>query len=278
MSRVGTVVLGPAGAGKTTFCNSLVTHMQQIGRNCHIVNLDPAAEAKKYEFTVDIRDLISLEDVMEELNLGPNGGLIYCFEFLLKNLDWLEEEIGDYNDEFLIIDCPGQIELYTHIPVFPTIINHLTRNMNFQLCCTYLMESTFVIDKSKFFSGTLSAMSTMLLLELPHINILSKVDLIKDQYSKKKLKQFLNPDPLLLEDGNDDNLLANKKFDRLNKLIANMIDEFGMVQYLPLNVNDSNSLTTILSYIDDVTQWSENQEPKDPVDEGLVPDEEEEFE
>lgn len=249
--------------------------MQEKGRRCHIVNLDPAAEAKEYEFTVDIRDLVSLEDVMEELNLGPNGGLVYCFEFLLKNLDWLDEEIGDYNDEFLIIDCPGQIELYTHIPVFPTIIRYLTRNLNFQLCCAYLMESTFVIDKSKFFLGTLSAMLTMLLLELPHINILSKTDLVKDQYSRKALKQYLNPDPMLLE---DDTMTKNPKFNRLNKLIANLIDDFGMVQYLPLSVNDSSSLETILSYIDDVTQWAENQEPKDPVDEGLIPEQDEDFE
>ena len=41
-------------------------------------------------------------------------------------------------------------------------------------------------------------MSAMILLELPHINILSKIDLVKDEYSKKQLKKFLNPDPLLL--------------------------------------------------------------------------------
>ncbi|CAI7149980.1 CPS_collapsed_G0003380.mRNA.1.CDS.1 [Saccharomyces cerevisiae] len=55
------------------------------------------------------------------MDLGPNGALIYCFEYLLKNLDWLDEEIGDFNDEYLIFDCPGQIELYTHIPVLPNI-------------------------------------------------------------------------------------------------------------------------------------------------------------
>lgn len=144
------------------------------------------------------------------------------------------------------------------------------------------MESTFAIDRSKFFSGTLSAMSTMLLLELPHINILSKIDLVKDQISKKNLKKFLNPDPLLLADGADDdeddenNALGNKKFQRLNKLIANLIDEFGMVQYLPLDINNDGSVATILSYIDDVTQWAENQEPKDPNDEAEVPDEDDE--
>jgi hypothetical protein len=34
---------------------------------------DPAAEAFGYPVSIDIRDLVSLEDVMGELQLGPNG-------------------------------------------------------------------------------------------------------------------------------------------------------------------------------------------------------------
>ncbi|AMD21120.1 HEL161Wp [Eremothecium sinecaudum] len=262
MSRVGVLVLGPAGAGKSSFCNGIISHMQAIGRRAHIVNLDPAADPQEYEFTIDIRDLISLEEVMEELSLGPNGSLVYCFEYLLNNLDWLEEEIGDYNDEYLIFDCPGQIELYTHIPVLPKIVHFLQNQMNFSLCATYLLEAPFVVDTSKFFSGALSAMAAMILLELPHINILSKVDLVKDDYSKKKLKRFLNPDPMLLAE--ESNAETNPKYHRLNKAIANMVDDFGMVQFLPLQAKDPENIATILSYIDDVTQWAESQEPKEP--------------
>ena len=73
---------GPAGAGKSTFCSSLVTHAHSVGRNMHLFNLDPAAEHFEYEPSIDIRELISLTDVMEEMDLGPNGGLIYCFEYV----------------------------------------------------------------------------------------------------------------------------------------------------------------------------------------------------
>ena len=45
------------------------------------MNLDPAAEEFTFEPDVDIKDLISLEDVMEEMGLGPNGGLMACFEY-----------------------------------------------------------------------------------------------------------------------------------------------------------------------------------------------------
>lgn len=78
--RYAVLVTGPAGAGKSTFCSALITHAQTLGRSVHLFNLDPAAERFDYEPTLDIRDLINLEDVMEELEFGPNGGLIYCFE------------------------------------------------------------------------------------------------------------------------------------------------------------------------------------------------------
>jgi nitrogen-specific signal transduction histidine kinase len=50
--------------------------------NLNIVNLDPAAEYFEYPLTADIRDLIQLDDVMEDdtLHFGPNGGLLFCME------------------------------------------------------------------------------------------------------------------------------------------------------------------------------------------------------
>ena len=37
---------------------------------CHA---DPAADAFSYPVAFDVRDLVTLEDVMEEMELGPNG-------------------------------------------------------------------------------------------------------------------------------------------------------------------------------------------------------------
>lgn len=60
----------------------MLTNLQMQKRTAHLFNLDPAAESTSFQFepSVDIRDLISLEDVMTELHYGPNGGLLYCFE------------------------------------------------------------------------------------------------------------------------------------------------------------------------------------------------------
>ncbi|KAK6531356.1 ATP binding protein [Arthrobotrys megalospora] len=271
-NRFGLLVLGPAGCGKTTFCSALISYLRDSKRACKYVNLDPAAEDFEYEPDVDIKDLISLDDVMEEMSLGPNGGLVACFEFLLDNLDWLDEELGEGDEESLVVfDCPGQIELYSHIPVLPTLTKHLQQHHSFSLCATYLIESTFVVDRAKYFAGTLSAMSAMIMLEIPHINILSKMDLVKTQITKREMKRFVDPDPnLLLEDARKD---TNEKFWKLNEKVVDLIEDFSMVSYLKLEARDEDSVAAVLSYIDDCLQWSEHQEPRMRDDDEGVRDE-----
>ncbi|MCJ1352168.1 MAG: ATP binding protein [Icmadophila ericetorum] len=289
MSKFGVLVMGPAGAGKTTFCSALIQNLKNNRRSCFYINLDPAAEDFVYEPDLDIKDLISLEDVMEEIGLGPNGGLIYCFEFLLDNLDFLTEAIEPLTEEYLIIiDMPGQIELYTHIPIVPALVKHLTRTgaLNVNLCATYLLESTFVIDRAKFFAGTLSAMSAMIMLEVPHVNVLSKMDLVKGTVPRQDLKRFIDPDASLLDDDPADTsaaivsardtkidpltakpLMAGGSFKRLNRAVAQLIDDFSMVSFLQLDAQDEDSVASIVSYIDDAIQYHEAQEPREPNDE-----------
>lgn len=291
MSKFGVLVMGPAGAGKTTFCAALIEHLRANRRSCFYVNLDPAASEFTFEPDLDIKDLISLEDVMEEMSYGPNGGLIYCFEFLLENMDFLTQPLEQVTEEYLIIiDMPGQIELYTHIPVLPNLVKHLMRgSLNINMCAAYLLEGTFVMDKPKFFSGTLSAMSAMLMLEMPHVNILSKMDMVKGNIKRRDLKRFLDPDVHLLDEdesgkrkkpsgaadedpANTTNIMAGASFDKLNRAVAQLIDDFSMVSFLQLNAKDEDSVGAILSYIDDSIQYHEAQEPREPHDEAEMDD------
>jgi GTPase SAR1 family protein len=293
MSKFGTMVMGPAGAGKSTFCAALITHLNLNRRSSFYINLDPAAETFEHTPDLDIKELISLRDAMEEVELGPNGGLIYCFEFLMENLDWLTEAIDSLTEDYLIIfDMPGQIELYTHIPILPTLMRFLSQpgSLDVRMAAVYLLEATFVVDRAKFFAGTLSAMSAMLMLEVPHINVLSKMDLVKNQVKKKDLKKFLTPDTGLLdedpisqsglamtgESAEDDmakppddkgQVMKGASFRKLNRAVAGLIESFSMVNFLKLDVTDEDSVGAILSHIDDCIQFHEAQDPKEPNDE-----------
>ncbi|KAG1361252.1 GPN-loop GTPase 3 [Cocos nucifera] len=252
------LVIGPAGSGKSTYCSSLYQHCETMRRTVHIVNLDPAAESFDYPVAMDIRELISLDDVMEELGLGPNGGLIYCMEHLEENLDdWLADELENYlDDDYLVFDCPGQIELFTHVPVLRNFVDHLKRK-NFNVCAVYLLDSQFMTDVTKYISGCMASLSAMVQLELPHVNILSKMDLVTN---KKDLEDYLNPEARVLLSELNQHMAP--QFAKLNKALAELVDDFSMVNFVPLDLRKESSIQYVLSYIDNCIQYGEDADVK----------------
>jgi GTPase SAR1 family protein len=268
MGKHAQLVIGPAGCGKSTFCHLIQEHCDATKRTVHIVNLDPAAEHFSYRPTLDIRDLVSVDDVMEELDLGPNGALVYCLEYLLETAEWLEEELDGYGpDDYLLFDCPGQIELYTHLPVFRQLVNGVLRKFDYSVCCVNIIDSQFIADASKFLSASLVSLSAMMSLELPHINVLSKVDILKrtlpKRERKKALDRFLDMDVA--------GLIARvkpvtEKHMRLTDAIGSLLQDFNMVSYVPLDASDPDSVSLVLSQIDHAIQYGEDVEPTEPED------------
>ena len=61
MVLFGQVVVGPPGSGKTTYCHGMNMFVAELGRKCHIVNLDFANDILPYTPSVDVRDLVSLQ-------------------------------------------------------------------------------------------------------------------------------------------------------------------------------------------------------------------------
>ncbi|KAA3458511.1 GPN-loop GTPase 3-like [Gossypium australe] len=309
------LVIGPAGSGKSTYCSSLYQHCETLGRSIHIVNLDPAAENFDYPVAMDIRELISLDDVMEELGLGPNGGLIYCMEYpfllflhLEDNLDdWLNEELDNYlDDDYLVFDCPGisfawmriyfigQIELFSHVPVLRNFVEHLKRK-NFNVCAVYLLDSQvclssasfsmpvcysnlvgmslllvmaftisnylnlhqFITDVTKYVSGCMASLSAMVQIEVPHINILSKMDLVTN---KRDVENYLDPEPHhLLSELNE---RMAPRFKKLNKSLIELVDEYSMVSFIPLDLRKESSIQYVLAQIDNCIQYGEDADVK----------------
>jgi GTPase SAR1 family protein len=181
MGKCVQLICGPAGSGKSTYVSALQEHCANGGRRIHVANLDPGADHFNYEVAFDIRDLVSVEDVMEELEYGPNGANIYCHEYLLENIDWLKDQMEQYDeDEYLVLDCAGQIELYTHLDIMRRFVNDL-KLWGYQVVALFIVDATFVTDPAKFISGSLLSLSCMLQLELPHLNVLSKCDLVDEK-------------------------------------------------------------------------------------------------
>lgn len=97
-----------------------------------------------------------------------------------------------------------------------------------------LCDSHYVTDAAKYISVLLLSLRTMLQLELPHINVLSKIDLISqfgnldfnlDFYTEVQNLSYLQP---LLPQGT--------RFASLNMRICELIEEFALVGFETLAV------------------------------------------
>ncbi|TSK72141.1 GPN-loop GTPase 3 [Bagarius yarrelli] len=270
MPRYAQLVMGPAGSGKSTYCSTIVQHAEAINRSIQVVNLDPAAEHFNYPVMADIRELIHVDDVMEDdsLRFGPNGGLVFCMEYFASNFDWLEESLGHVEDDYILFDCPGQIELYTHLPVMKQLVEQL-QQWEFRVCGVFLVDSQFMVESFKFISGVMAALSAMVALEIPQVNIMSKMDLLSPK-AKKEIEKYLDPDMYsMMEDSAV--TLRSKKFMKLTKAICGLIDDYSMVRFLPFDCTDDEGINIVLQHIDFSIQYGEDLEFKEPKEDDEEP-------
>ncbi|NXL37887.1 GPN2 GTPase, partial [Glaucidium brasilianum] len=252
----GQVVIGPPGSGKTTYCQGMQEFLGRIGRKVTVVNLDPANEAMPYQCAVDIAELITLPDVMENLKLGPNGGLIYCMEYLEANFDWLQEKLAVFRGHYYLFDCPGQVELYTHHDALKNVFAQLAK-WNFRLAAVHLVDSHYCTDPGKFISVLCTSLSTMLHVELPHVNVLSKMDLI-EQYGKLAFNLDYYTEVLdlsyLVDHLASDPFFRNYR--RLNEKLVEVIEDYSLVSFVPLNVQDKESMRQVMQAVDKANGYS----------------------
>ncbi|KAJ9490020.1 hypothetical protein VN97_g3255 [Penicillium thymicola] len=224
-----------------------------IGRKCSVVNLDPANDKTSYPCALDVRDLVTLEDIMEEDKLGPNGGVLYALEELENNFDWLENGLKELGDDYILFDCPGQVELFTHHASLRNIFYKIQK-MGIRLIVVHLVDSYTLTLPSMYISALLLSLRAMLQLDLPHLNVLTKIDNLAnyaplpfnlDYYTEVQDLTYLLPE---LE--SESSRFSHEKFGKLNQTIIDLVEEFGLVAFETLAVEDKKSMMSLLRAID----------------------------
>ncbi|KAK5079067.1 hypothetical protein LTR64_002512 [Lithohypha guttulata] len=247
------LVVGPPGAGKSTYCNGMQQFMGAIGRKASIVNLDPANDLTSYDAALDVRELITLESIMQDDQLGPNGSVLYALEELEHNMEWLTERLKELGEDYILFDCPGQVELFTHHDSLRRIFMALQK-MGYRLVVVNLIDSYALTLPSLYIANLLLSLRTMLQMDLTQINVLTKIDNLHkfpslpfnlDYYTDVQDLDYLIPS---LEA--ESPMFATGKFQALNKAVCQLIEEFGLVGYETLAVEDKKSMTALLRVID----------------------------
>ncbi len=174
-------VAGTAGSGKSLLTSKIHEYYTRNGAFTAILNLDPGVISLPYTPDIDIRDYVDIVSIMKQYDLGPNGALMMANDLVASKLDELQEEADKINPDYLIVDTPGQIELFAYRTSGPYFVNNFMAD---QKSALFLYDGVLVTTAVNFVSMALLATSIRLRMGMPTINVLTKTDLIADKISE----------------------------------------------------------------------------------------------
>ncbi len=212
--------IGTAGSGKSTLTASFKDWLQLRGLDAITVNLDPGAEKLPYEPDVDLRDWISLKEIMETHDLGPNGAQIACADMIALNIDEIKESISPFKSDYILLDTPGQLELFVFRESGKYTVGALRPEKSI---VGYLIDPTLAHSSSGYVSQLLLALTASFRVNQPQINLLHKADLLSEE-QRDIIKQWSENSEILYE-----SILNEEKsiYREMSQQICRLLQDFG---------------------------------------------------
>ena len=195
--------VGTAGSGKSTMVGAFKKWLDDNEIDSIIINLDPGAEKLPYVPDIDIREWINLEDVMSQCGLGPNGAQIAAADLMAVNIDKISSVLDTYDVDYVLIDTPGQLELFAFRESSQVVVKALGKERSLMV---YLSDPTLYRSANGFVSTMTLASLVQFRMNMPIINLLSKADVLKENEIDRILDWYNNPDSLygcLLDEDKD---------------------------------------------------------------------------
>ncbi|MHA1751115.1 MAG: ATP/GTP-binding protein [Candidatus Helarchaeota archaeon] len=187
--------IGSAGAGKSSLVENFGKWIKNKRReSVKLVNLDPGAVVLPYKPDFNIRDFITVEQIMVEENLGPNGAIIKANEKVIENLDEYIKKFKDFRSEYILIDTPGQLELFIFKDIALKLLDRLSQE--FRVIGINVIDSNLTKKSSELVIAYLFSHILSFRLGIEISNILHKSDLV----SHSKIKRLLNNPTDLIND------------------------------------------------------------------------------
>ena len=184
------IVMGMAGAGKTTFVQRLAANLHSKGAPPYVINLDPAVLRVPYPVNIDIRDTVNYKEIMKQYGLGPNGGIMTALNLFSTQFDqvltYIEKRAHEHS--MVIFDTPGQLEVFTW-SASGTIITD-TLGVTLPTIVVYVLDTARSVNPTTFMSNMLNACSILYKTTLPFILVMNKCDIIDNGFAVEWMKDF----------------------------------------------------------------------------------------
>ncbi|XP_063839393.1 GPN-loop GTPase 1 [Ostrinia nubilalis] len=183
------IILGMAGAGKTSFTRRLASQVVESSRP-YLINLDPACREVPYPANIDIRDTVDYKQVMKQYGLGPNGGIVTALNLFSTKFGQVVDliEKAGKKHKYCIIDTPGQIEVFTWSASGTIVTEALASTC--PTVVVYVMDTVRSVAPSTFMSNMLYACSILYKTRLPFIIVMNKTDVVDNAYAVEWMRDF----------------------------------------------------------------------------------------
>jgi len=168
-------IIGTAGSGKSLLTAAFNEWLKMSKQDVIAVNLDPGALTLPYSPDVDVRNYVDVGDLMEEYGLGPNGALIMAADLISNEIGEISREIEDLKSDIVLVDTPGQMELFAFRASGPYIASELTREPK---AIVYLFDAVFSLNPLNYVSNLFLSAAVYNRFLLPQVHLLSKCDLL----------------------------------------------------------------------------------------------------
>ena len=210
------------------------------------LNLDPGVKNMPYVPDIDIRDYIVLEEVMEKYGLGPNGAMILASDLMVNFLEDIQDEIDEYNPDWILVDTAGQLELFAFRDTGPLIASSLGLE-SVQRSVSFLFDSNLVRRPNGFISTLLLAASVQFRFkDISQINVLSKCDLLKEE----QIDMIVNWSQDFKELEQSTNEKEQGLIRELSMLISDVFIQMGSTaELIPCSTREENGLDLLFGYL-----------------------------
>jgi len=175
-----------AGSGKSLLTASLQEWLRLRKQNVVVLNLDPGAQSLPYTPDVDVRTYVDIENLMIQYRLGPNGALIMATDLVGEYIEEIREEIDESGTDLLLVDTPGQMELFAFREGGSFISKALGDE---ETAVLYLFDAPFCRNPLNYVSNMFIATAIYSRLILPQIYPLTKTDLVSHEELQDILKR-----------------------------------------------------------------------------------------
>jgi GTPase SAR1 family protein len=183
-------IIGTAGSGKSLFTAAFSEWLKMSKQDVAVVNLDPGVLKLPYSPDVDIRNYVDVGNLMEKYGLGPNGALIMAADLIADEIENISKDIEAANADIVLVDTPGQMELFAFRASGPYIVNELTREPK---AIVYLFDAVFSVNPLNYVSNMFLAAAVYIRFFQPQVHLLSKCDLLPKREVERITDWSANP-------------------------------------------------------------------------------------